>query len=78
MLPSLFLIRRTSDRKFASMQHVRVNHRRLNILISQELLHRSDIVVLLESLRSKARTKRVATDPIADLCQMSYMVHRFL
>src|ERR671914_710386 len=56
-LPSPSLIKRTSDSQLATIQYVRVDHRRSNILVPQEPLHSSNIVALLEQLRRKAMTK---------------------
>jgi hypothetical protein len=42
-----------------------INHRRLHILVSQELLNGPDIVALLKQMRCKAVPKSVAADTLS-------------
>ena len=45
------LIQRALHTDSRPIQHVRVNHRRAHIFVTQEFLHRADIVTASEQLR---------------------------
>jgi len=47
-----------------------VNHRRLDILVPEQFLHRSDIVARFEQVRGEAVTKCVAGDPFVQSRQL--------
>ena len=43
-------VHRTSDTQTASIQDMRVDHRRSHILVSEELLHNTDVVSIFEKM----------------------------
>ena len=43
----------------ATLQHVRVDHGRSDVLVPQEFLHGPNIVTILQQVRSKAVPERV-------------------
>ncbi len=44
----------TADPTPTTLEHVRIDHRRGDILVSQEFLHSADIGPLLQQVRGKA------------------------
>src|SRR3954447_3693375 len=46
-------VRRPPDPAPATIQHVRVDHRRAHVLVAEELLHRADVVAVLEKVRGE-------------------------
>jgi hypothetical protein len=51
----------------AALQHVRIDHRRLDVLVPQEFLHGPNIVPVLQQVRSKAVAQRMATAALIEL-----------
>jgi hypothetical protein len=48
---------------------MRIDHRRLHIVVAQEFLHRPDIIALLEQMRRKAVPQRVTTHAFGEPCR---------
>src|SRR5687767_2144117 len=46
--PRLEAVRRAPDTASPPVQHVSVDHRRVDVAVSQELLHRPDVVAVLD------------------------------
>lgn len=51
-------IERTADPTPTTLQHVRIDHRRSDIFVSQEFLYGTDIRPLLQQVRDKAVPER--------------------
>lgn len=47
----------------AVAQHVSVDHRRRDVSMTKQLLHRADVVAALEQVRGERVTERVARNP---------------
>ena len=54
-------IGRTLDPQPATVQHVRVDHRRTHVAMPQQLLHRPDVIAVLEQVRYYSRWERKDT-----------------
>ncbi len=54
-------IERTPYPAPATLQHMRVDHGRSDVLVPQEFLHRPNIVTVLQQVRSKAVPERIST-----------------
>ncbi len=50
----------------ALLHHVRVDHRRLHVRLTQQLLHRVDIVATLQQVGGEAMARRVAAGRLGD------------
>lgn len=48
----------------SAVQTVRVNHRRLDVAVPQEFLHRAKVVAVGQQVRGEGVPKRVAGDPL--------------
>src|SRR3989338_5361282 len=57
-------IRRASHRRRPAIQYVRIDHRRADIAVTEQLLNRADVVPVLEKVRGKKVSKRVRTDTL--------------
>ena len=44
-----------------ALQHVRIDHRRTDVLVPQEFLHGPAIVAVLQQVRGKAVSERIST-----------------
>src|SRR5204863_305452 len=53
-------VRRTTDAQPPAVQEVRVDHRRADIRVPEELLHRSNVGARLEQMRRERMAERVA------------------
>ena len=56
----------TADPTPTTLEHVRIDHRRGDILVSQEFLHGTAIGPLLQQVRGKAVAQGVATAPLGN------------
>ena len=61
-----------------TLEHVRRDHRRGDILVSQEFLHGTDIGPLLQQVRGKAVPQGVATAPLGNPHLTDRLFHRLL
>ncbi len=59
--PRRRLIQRTQHAPRPLIEHMRVNHGCLNILVTQEFLNRSNVVSGFQEVSSKGMPKRVTT-----------------
>lgn len=59
-------IKRTHDAASAAIQHVRVDHRRRNVGVTQELLDGAYVVSSLEQMRRERMPHRVTTYSLAN------------
>jgi hypothetical protein len=55
-----WFVERNPNAETGFVQNMRINYRRGNILVSQELLDRADIVAAFEQMGGKAMTESVA------------------
>jgi hypothetical protein len=62
-------IQGTAHRQPDAIQHVRLDHRRVHILVTQQFLHRPDIVALLEQMRREAVAQGMTTDALGERCR---------
>ena len=53
-----------SRRQTGFLHDVRVDHRRLNVLVAEQLLHRPHIVTVLQQVCGEAVPQRMAGDPL--------------
>ena len=60
--PVLQPIDRTADRQRASVHDVGVDHRRAHISMTEQFLHCSDVVPVLEQMRREAMPEGTRTD----------------
>jgi hypothetical protein len=63
------LIQGIAHGQSAMIQHMRIHHRRLHIVVAQQWLHRPDIVALLEQMRRNAVPKGMTTDACGEPCR---------
>ena len=68
----------TADPTPTTLEHMRRDHRRGDILMSQEFLHGTDIRPLLQQVRGKAVPQGVATAPLGNPCLADGLFHRLL
>ena len=68
----------TADPTPTTLQHVRIDHRRGDIFVSQEFLYGADIRPLLQQVRGKAVPQGVATAPLGDPRLADGLFHRLL
>jgi hypothetical protein len=61
-------IKWTADPTPTTLEHVRIDHRRGDVLVSQEFLHGADIGPFLQQVRGKAMPQGVATAPLGNPC----------
>ena len=59
-------VRRAANPLPATVQHMRVNHRRLHVHMPQQVLHRADVIALLKQVRGEGMTKGVGRGPFRD------------
>src|SRR5687768_4127323 len=59
-------VERTADATCAVAQDVGIDHRRGDVPVAQELLHRSDVVSTLEQMSGKGMAEGVASHSLAD------------
>ena len=55
---------RTPHSQRSSIEHVRVHHRRRHVRMPQQLLHRSDVVAVLEKVSCEGVAQRILTLPM--------------
>jgi hypothetical protein len=48
------------------IQHVRVDHGRSDVCVTQQLLHRTDVVAVFQQMGGKRMTERMATGRFGD------------
>jgi hypothetical protein len=68
----------TSDAQGSSVHHVQINHRCRYVGMTEQFLHRPDVVAVLEQMRREAVTKRVATRVLRETSTPNGFGHRFL
>jgi hypothetical protein len=56
-------IKRAKNASAALIEHMGVNHRRLNVFMPQQFLDSPNIIMILQEMGSKAVTEGMATDP---------------
>ena len=61
-----------------TLEHMRIEHRRSDILVSQEFLHNTDIGPLLQQVRGKAVPQGVATASICNPRLADRLAHGLL
>ena len=76
--PSALLIQWAAHGQSAAIQHVGVDHRRLDILVTEQFLHSADVVVGLQQVCSKGMAKRMRADGLDDLGQARRLANGFL
>src|SRR5262245_38176860 len=54
------------DAERASLQHVRVDHRRRDVAVAEQLLHRPDVLPVLEEVRGEGVTERMGARGLGD------------
>src|SRR5262245_36221587 len=59
-------VRRAQDAATAAVEHVRVDHRRRDIAMPEQLLDGADVVPSLEQMRREAVAQRVRADGLDD------------
>ena len=59
-------IDRAAHGKRASIEHVRIDHRRTDVGVPEQLLHRTDAVTVFEQVRRERMAQCVRTDPLRD------------
>lgn len=59
---NLSRIERTVHPSTTPVEYMGIDHRRLYIFMSQQLLHRADVIAVLQPMCGKAMTKRVAAN----------------
>ncbi len=59
-------VERTPNAETGFVQNMRIDHRRGNILVSQEFLDRPDVVAAFEQMGGKAMTESVTTGRLGD------------
>src|SRR3972149_5622779 len=57
----------TPDGQAAALENMRVDHRRLKIFVTEQILHGPDIVAAFEQVGSETMAEGVATDAFADV-----------
>jgi hypothetical protein len=58
-------IGRTADAPPPAVEHMRVEDRRLDVVMPEQLLHRANVISVLEQVRRKRMPKRVARRALA-------------
>ena len=71
-------IKRAADMQAGPIQNVRVKHGRGDILVTEELLHGSNVVSVLEQMRRKAVSESVATGCLFYTRSANRQFHRVL
>ena len=64
-------IQRTANSATSFIQNMGINHGGFDILMAQEFLNGTDIVVILQKLGGKAMAKSMTTDSLVDTGQTS-------
>ena len=59
-------VQRALDTLSASVQDVRIDHRRLDVLVAQKLLYRADVVPVLKEVGCERMAKRVGRGAFHD------------
>jgi hypothetical protein len=54
---------------------MRIHHCRLPIVVTQQFLHRPDLIVLLERMRRSAVSNGMTTEAFGELCCTTGMAH---
>jgi len=57
--PLFTVSQRTPDTFATPVQHMRVNHRRVDVLMAQQFLNRPDVVAIFKQMRGKRMAQRV-------------------
>ena len=71
MTRTAYGIQRTAHGQSATIQHMRINHRRLHIFVAQPCVHRPDLVALLEQMRRNAVPNGMTTEACGARCRTS-------
>ena len=71
-------VQRTRHAGGSDRAYVRVNHRRLQVLMPQQLLDRANVLALFQQVSCKAVSQRVRTDLFAELQLVDDLLHRTL
>ena len=71
-------IERAAYPKPTRIQHVCVDHRRADIRVTEQFLHRADVVARFQQMRRETMSKRVTTPVLRDLRCTHRFFHRFL
>ncbi len=71
-------IRGAGYASWASVEHMRVDHRCLHVTVAEQLLDRTDVRSPLQQVRGKAMAKGMATRWLADPCSAYSGMHRSL
>ena len=71
-------IERTPHPLPAALQHMRVDHGGARIFMSQEFLHCTNIITILQEMRSKAVPERMATAALIETRLAYRMFYRLL
>src|SRR5215510_11388721 len=71
-------IQRTPHADTRLLHDVGVDHRRRDILVPEELLHRPDIIASLEQVGCKGMTKSMAAHGLAETSQPASLANRLL
>jgi hypothetical protein len=72
------LIERAADSQSATIEDVGVDHRRLDVLVAEEFLHRADVVAGFEQVRGKAVAEGVTTGGLGNAGQAHGIFDRAL
>jgi len=62
--PLPVLVQRAANGQGASIEDVSINHRRFHILVSEQFLHRADIIAVLQQVGGEAVAESVAGDAL--------------
>ena len=71
-------IERTAHPAPTALQHVRVDHGRSDVLVPQEFLHRANIVTILQQVRGKTVSERMAAAALIQAGLAYRLLDRFL
>ena len=74
----LLIVQRTADGQTRFSQDVGVNHGRGNVLMSQKLLDRTDVVATFKQMRGKTVPERVTTRGLGNASTPDRQFHRVL
>ena len=69
---------RTAHAKWATIEHMRVHHRRAQVRVTEQLLHHSNVVAVLEQMGRKRMPESVRTHTFGNACLPRRVRHRFL
>jgi hypothetical protein len=58
----------------ATIEHVRIDHRRAHIRVPEQLLHGANVVTVLEQMRRERMPERMAADPVGNPARKAIVV----